>query len=51
MVKDATGKTVKDADFSLTFYMPATSQVNMPEMKNTVPLKHYGDGIYRGSAR
>lgn len=51
MVKDAAGKAIKDADVSLTFYMPAMPQMKMAEMKNTVPLKHYGDGIYRGSGQ
>lgn len=51
MVKDAGGKAVKGSDVSLMFYMPAMPHMKMPDMKNSVPLKHYGDGIYRGSGQ
>jgi nitrogen fixation protein FixH len=48
-VKDAAGKPVADADVSVAFRMPAMPQMNMPEMKNSVPLKHQTAGVYRGA--
>jgi hypothetical protein len=38
-----------DADVSIAFYMPAMPAMKMPEMRNTVPLKHEGGGRYRGT--
>jgi hypothetical protein len=43
------GQPVTDADVSLQFYMAAMPQMKMPEMKNTVSLKHEGGGRYGGS--
>jgi hypothetical protein len=40
---------VTDADVSIAFYMPAMPAIKMPEMRNTVPLKHEGAGRYRGT--
>ena len=51
MVTDATGKRVTDGEVSLQFHMAAMPQMKMPEMKNTVTLKHAGDGIYKGSGQ
>ena len=48
-LKDASGKPVADADVSLQFYMAAMPAMKMPEMKNTVPLKHVKDGLYSGT--
>ena len=48
-LKDASGKLVADADVSLQFYMAAMPAMKMPEMKNTVPLKHVKDGLYSGT--
>ncbi len=48
LVKDASGKEVDDADVALTLRMPANPRTKMAEMTNTIPLKHYGAGIYRG---
>ena len=48
-LKDAAGKPVADADVSLLFYMAAMPAMKMPEMKNTVPLKHVKDGVYSGT--
>jgi len=46
-VKGSNGKPVTDADVSLDFYMAAMP--NMPEMRNTVRLKHVKEGRYRGT--
>ena len=51
MVKGADGKPVADADVSLGFYMAAMPAMKMPEMKNTVTLKHESGGVYRGSGQ
>lgn len=48
-LKDASGSPVSDADVSLQFYMAAMPAMKMPEMKNTVPLKHVKDGVYSGA--
>jgi len=40
---------VTDADVSLNFYMAAMPQMKMPEMKNSVALKHEGGGRYMGT--
>ena len=46
MVKDAAGKPVTDADVTAMFFMAAMPAMKMPEMKNTVTLKHQKDGTY-----
>jgi Cu(I)/Ag(I) efflux system membrane fusion protein/cobalt-zinc-cadmium efflux system membrane fusion protein len=43
------GQPVTDADVSVEFFMAAMPAMKMPEMRNTVPLKHEGDGRYRGA--
>jgi Cu(I)/Ag(I) efflux system membrane fusion protein/cobalt-zinc-cadmium efflux system membrane fusion protein len=48
-VKDAAGTPVTDADVSLQFYMAAMPAMKMPEMRNTVPLKHTKNGVYSGA--
>jgi hypothetical protein len=48
-VKGSDGKPVSDADVSLNFYMAAMPSMNMPEMRNTVRLKHVKEGRYRGT--
>jgi Cu(I)/Ag(I) efflux system membrane fusion protein/cobalt-zinc-cadmium efflux system membrane fusion protein len=40
---------VGDADVSLQFYMAAMPAMKMPEMKNTIPLKHVKNGVYSGT--
>ena len=40
---------VTDADVSIAFHMAAMPAMKMPEMNNTVPLKHEGGGRYRGA--
>ena len=47
-LKDAAGKPVADAEVSLLFYMAAMPAMKMPEMKNTIPLKHVKEGLYSG---
>ena len=47
MVKDPAGKPITDAEVTAMFLMAATK--NMPEMKNTVTLKHTKDGTYVGT--
>jgi hypothetical protein len=48
-VKGPDGKSITDADVSVNFYMAAMPSMNMPEMRNTVRLKHVKDGRYRGT--
>jgi len=48
-LKDAAGKPVTDADVSLLFYMAAMPAMKMPEMRNTIPLKHAKNGVYSGA--
>ncbi len=47
MLTDAKNKRVSDADVVLLFSQP-TQTVKTLQVKSTVPLKYYGDGIYRG---
>lgn len=48
-IKGSDGKPMTDADVSLTFYMAAMPEMNMPEMRNSVGLKHRAKGQYRGT--
>ena len=43
------GQPVTDADVSVELFMAAMPSMNMAEMKNSVPLKHDGNGRYRGA--
>jgi hypothetical protein len=43
------GQPVTDADVSVELFMAAMPAMNMPEMKNSVALKHEGSGRYRGT--
>jgi len=43
------GQPVTDVDVAVEFFMAAMPSMNMPEMRNTVALKHEGGGRYRGS--
>jgi hypothetical protein len=43
------GQPVTDADVSVELFMAAMPSMNMAEMKNSVPLKHEGNGRYRGA--
>ena len=49
MVKDAAGKPITDADVTALFYMGPMK--NMPEMKNSVTLKHQKNGTYTGTGQ
>jgi hypothetical protein len=40
---------VTDAEVSVELFMAAMPAMNMPEMRNTIALKHEGDGQYRGT--
>jgi hypothetical protein len=40
---------ITDADVSVELFMAAMPSMNMPEMKNTIVLKHEGNGQYRGT--
>jgi hypothetical protein len=42
-------RPVTDADVSVELFMPAMPAMKMPEMRNTVALKHEGEGRYRGT--
>lgn len=45
-VKDPAGKPITDAEVTAMFYMAAMPSMNMPEMRNTVTLKHQKEGRY-----
>src|SRR5687767_9584316 len=45
----ANGQPVGDADVAVEFFMAAMPSMNMAEMRNSVHLKHEGDGRYRGA--
>lgn len=45
----AGSQPVTDAEVSVQLYMPAMPAMKMPEMKNSVPLKHEGGGRYSGT--
>ena len=45
----AGSQPVTDAEVSVQLFMAAMPAMNMPEMKNSVPLKHEGGGRYRGT--
>ena len=51
MVKDAAGKPITDAEVMAMFYMAAMPAMKMPEMKNTVTLKHQKEGRYVGTGQ
>jgi len=51
VVKDASGKPVTDAEVTVNFYMPPMPAMKMPEMKNTVALKHQKAGTYSGTGQ
>jgi Cu(I)/Ag(I) efflux system membrane fusion protein/cobalt-zinc-cadmium efflux system membrane fusion protein len=51
MLKGADGKPIADADVSVMFFMAAMPAMKMPEMKNTVALKHVRDGTYAGTGK
>ena len=51
MVKGPDGKPITDADVTVLFHMAAMPSMNMPEMKNTVTLKHQKEGTYVGSGQ
>ena len=42
------GQPVTDGDVSLELFMPAMPSMKMPEMRNSVALKHEGGGRYGG---
>lgn len=47
---DADGSPISDAEVTLTLLMPAMPAMNMPEMRNSVPLASRGNGKYSGRA-
>ena len=51
MVKGADGKPITDAEVMAMFYMAAMPAMKMPEMKNTVTLKHQKEGRYVGTGQ
>jgi Cu(I)/Ag(I) efflux system membrane fusion protein/cobalt-zinc-cadmium efflux system membrane fusion protein len=51
MVKGPDGKPITDADVTVQFFMAAMPAMKMPEMKNTVTLKHQKDGTYVGTGQ
>lgn len=51
MVKGPDGKPITDADVTVQFFMAAMPEMKMPEMKNTVMLKHQKAGTYVGTGQ
>jgi Cu(I)/Ag(I) efflux system membrane fusion protein/cobalt-zinc-cadmium efflux system membrane fusion protein len=51
MLKGLDGTPITDADVSVTFFMAAMPAMKMPEMKNTVALKHMKDGMYSATGK
>lgn len=51
MVKDAAGKPITDAEVMAMFYMPPMPAMKMPEMKNSITLKHQKNGTYTGTGQ
>jgi RND family efflux transporter MFP subunit len=51
VIKDASGKSVDDADVSVQLFMPAMPTMNMPAMRNESRLSPVGGGVYRGSGQ
>jgi hypothetical protein len=51
IVKDASGKTIDDADVSVQLFMPAMPTMSMPAMRSEVKLSPAGGGIYRGTGQ
>lgn len=51
ILKDPTGRPVTDADVLVVFRMPAMPSMNMPEMRNSIPLKHAVAGRYSGTGQ
>lgn len=48
-VKGPDRKPITDADVTLRFYMAAMPSMKMPEMRNSISLKHVSEGRYRGT--
>ena len=51
MVKDADGKPITDGEVTVMFHMAAMPEMKMPEMKNSVTLKHQKEGRYIGTGQ
>src|SRR5436190_1412825 len=51
MVNDPAGKPITDAEVTAMFFMAAMPAMKMPEMKNTVTLKHQKEGRYVGTGQ
>lgn len=45
----AGGQPVTDADVAVELFMAAMPEMKMAEMRSSVPLKHEGNGQYRGT--
>jgi len=45
----ANGQPVTDAEVAVELFMAAMPSMNMAEMRSSIPLKHEGDGRYRGT--
>jgi len=51
VVKGTDGKPITDAEVTALFYMAAMPAMKMPEMRNTVMLKHQKEGRYAGTGQ
>ena len=50
-VKRADGSPLTDGTVTATFSMPAMPSMNMPAMRAEAPLRHEGEGQYRGTGQ
>jgi len=50
-VADARGGPIGDAQVTVHLFMPAMPTMNMPAMRNEVPLASAGNGMYRGTGQ
>jgi Cu(I)/Ag(I) efflux system membrane fusion protein/cobalt-zinc-cadmium efflux system membrane fusion protein len=50
-VKDASGKSIDDAEVSVQFFMPAMPTMAMPSMRSEAKLTPAGGGVYRGTGQ
>ena len=50
-VKRANGLPVTDGTVTTVFSMPAMPSMNMPAMRSDAPLRHQGEGQYRGTSQ
>jgi hypothetical protein len=50
-VRDTDGSPMTDLAVTVTYYMPPMPSMKMPEMRDSFPLTHKGEGKYSGNVR